>query len=199
MRSGYRDAEALARRDVRGRVAAADIRGPARRDTAVRPLRATQTELEQPVLAGRDATTGRLGGHERLEVHDVEQRGFDKLTDRQRAGHADERLSREDDRALTHRIDVAREPQPGKHREEVDCEQRTPVSTDLLGEKRYVGVGESPAREPLERLLDAGSNGETAVERVLAIRQVEAALGLGPARGEVRLSHRQLVEIGEHR
>ena len=81
-------------------VAAADVGGPRGRDAAVDALGPPQAELDHLVALGGQADARGLGGDERLEVDEVQERRLEQLALEQRPLHADQRLVGEDDRAF---------------------------------------------------------------------------------------------------
>ena len=91
---------------------------------AVEALRPAQAELDDRVAACREPQPRRLRGDQRLEVDEVEQRGLDELGVQDRPAHADERLVREHDRPLGHRVDVAGEAQLAEQPQEGVLEER---------------------------------------------------------------------------
>ena len=73
---------------------------------AVGTLGTTQAELGDGATIGRQHHARRLGGDERLETDDVEQRGLEQLTLQRRAGNTHHGLTRKDKLALGHGIDI---------------------------------------------------------------------------------------------
>ena len=201
VRAAHRDPVEPAGERVRGRVAAADVGGPARGEAAVDPLGAAQPELDHRLAARGEADAGRLRRDERLEVHDREERRLEEHARDDRAGDAHERLVREDDRALRHRVHV-------------DVELESPRarrgSRARRAARRRRRAARRGTRGPPRRSASCSTRSttcsspaatrEAAVERVLAERErrtqaSRAAMPLLP--GGVR--HRQLVEVGEQR
>ena len=131
---------------VRGRVAASDEGRARRRQPAVDALRAAQAEVEHLVAARGERHARGLRRDERLEVHEVEERGLHELGLQQRSAHAHERLVREDHGALGHGVHVAAQPDPAELVEEARVEERPGV---VARERREVGeVRRSPKRKP---------------------------------------------------
>ena len=138
-----RDAEQAARQHVRGRVAAAEVGGPRRRQPAVGALRPPQPELHDRRAAGGEHDVRRLGRRERRVVHEVEQGALEQLRLEQGTRHPQQRLVREDERALGHRVDVDPQPEVAQVVEERRLEQRPVVVADEALEVRELGGREA--------------------------------------------------------
>ena len=105
------------RGQVRGAGGTGDRRRPRRLHRRVGAVVAPRREVHQPLprrlsSAGRQRDPRRLGRHHRLEVDLVQQQRLQQLRLHPPGGDPHQRLAGEHDRALWHRVDVAREPKP---------------------------------------------------------------------------------------
>ena len=195
-RAGERQIEQAPGFDVRRRGASREARRARRQARGFQTVSAARSELgHHPARRRRDDARG-LAGDRRLEREDREQRRLDDLRLHHRRRHAHERLVREDDLALVHGPDVARETK---------CRQYLVKEPDGRGRERGHGaepgdlVGrEAQAFEVVERLGQAGRHQVAAARGQLAHEELERARGRVPGRLVAR-HHRQLVEVGGER
>ena len=197
VRAGDGEAMDFGGEDAGSAGAAADKGCAAGGQSAVNALRAAQAKLDDGVAAGGQADAGGFGGDERLEVEEVEQRGFEELRLKNGALDAQERFVRENNGAFGDRVHVAGETQIAQEAEEGRIEQRLAVSPWNRGEESEVGFGEMEVAEVFDGGGQAGGNGEPASEGGLAKREVEDSLFVGRARLPVGAGHGELVEVGE--
>ena len=92
---------------------------------AIGTLSATQAKLRNGTAVGRQHHARRLGGDERLEADDVEQRRLEHLALQRRAGHTHHGLARKDELALGHGVDVHVRTKIAQVVEECRLEHRT--------------------------------------------------------------------------
>ena len=125
-------------------------------------------------------------------VQDQQDIGLDKLRLDGGRTHRQDRLLREDGRTLRHGVDVAREAEALQIPQKALVEQLASAQIfDVLG-------GEVQILDILDDLLQTGRDGEAAVVRHVAVKDVKIAdLILHPA-DEVAVAHGQLVKIAEH-
>jgi hypothetical protein len=194
-----RDAEQLPGEDVRGGIAAAHPGGPGRGERAVDPLRTAQAELAHVVLPRREADARRLGGDERLEIDQVEQRGLQELAEDDGAGHPEHGLLREHDRPFRHGVDVAAEGEIPEGVQKALLEERGAVVALQAREVFEVTFGKVEALDVLDGELEPAGHGEPAAEGGLAEEEVERRLLPVRARLPVGVGHGELVEIREER
>ena len=199
MRMGSLDGNAIpaTRRHVRRPHATTDERRPARRETAVRPLRPPEPEIQHRFPARRLAHPGRLRRDQGLEVDRVQQRGLDEQAVRQRALDPDERRPREYHRPLRHGRDV--EPDRGlvEVAQKVLVEEWQTVVARQTAEIPQFVVGESDRREVIERGLQTRRYREATAERCVPEVEVEDPLVVRATEPPVAVRHRQLVQVGE--
>ena len=116
----YRNAVAVSGFRIAGARATADIGRSRRQDPRLRAkMRATGSELDYGVTQGSPHDACRLGGNGRLKPDGRQQIGFDQLRFDQGRSDGQERLTGEERRALAHGKEIAGEPQPGEHIEEL--------------------------------------------------------------------------------
>lgn len=89
----------------RGR-AAGNVACASHGQAAVGTLGAAQAELSHGTTVRRQHHARRLGGDKRLEAHDVEQRGLEQLALQRGARDAHHGLTRKDELALGHGVDI---------------------------------------------------------------------------------------------
>ena len=193
MRAAHGDVVHLAGEHVARGHAPADDRRARAVDARVRSLRAAQAELEHAVALRRLHDAAGLGGDQRLMVDDVEQRRLHQLRLDHGRAHAHDGLGGEDDRALGHGVDVAREPEILQEVEEAL------VKRIQAAQVRDVLRGEVQAADVLDRLLQARGDRMRRLVALLAIEQVEHGDVLRHAVAPVAVHHRQFIQVGHHR
>ena len=147
-----------------------------------------RTELAYRTVC-RAAYSRSLCRHSHLVVHDAEHRCLQHLRFDQRTFHYDDRLVREYDLSLSHRIDVACE---------FHCGQVISVVLVFLAGKEpveEVRVHVSEVADHLKYLVDAADHSPVVVFRGLSVEQVEHSVLVLHAAVIKRLSHRVLVLV----
>src|SRR5215510_15492906 len=104
-----REAEHLARLDVRRAPAAADEGRASRIDPRAEAMSAPRPEFDYSVALRRLDDTGGLGRYQSLKIDRREQIGLDDLSLDQRRGHPQQRLPRKGQRPFRHRPDLPAE------------------------------------------------------------------------------------------
>ena len=197
MRSRSGDTVALGRQNVRCRAAAAHIGRPRRREGPVGALGPPETELRHRTPLCRKAHAGSLGRHERLKVHQVQQRGLDELAVDDRARHPHHGLARKRQVSFAQGIYRDTGPPLGQPVKEVGRKQRTapwgfeaPQVGDVLG----------TVTEPLDQrgeLAGSTHHGKPTPTGVLSKKGGEARLHVREAAAPIALGHRDFVEVGQ--
>ena len=149
-------------------------------------------------LCGSDHAR-RLGGYKRLEADGVEQRGLEQLAFKGGAGHAHHGLARKHEVTLGHSVDIdvsAKFPQV--------LEERTVEHAPACrrGKRRQVIdvlVGEAQVLHQIGQVGRAAHHGIGASKGLVTIKRGKAIALLELAVFPQALSHRELVEVGEHR
>ena len=197
----HRDAVAHPRQDVGRGPDPAHEGGPGRGQRPVGTLRAAQPELQHLVAVRRQTHARRLRGHEALEVEQVEQVRFQKLSLPERPAHAQDRLAGKDGRALRHGVHVAGErPRPaGQRADKPVVEEGLAVVAAQGAQVGQLLRGVAPARQQVHRLAQARRHREPAPEGRLPEKQVKRRLALRQTGPPVSASHRQLVEVRQQR
>lgn len=123
-----------------------------------------------------------------MEVHQVENPRFEELGFRQRRGHAQQRLVREQDRALRQSVHVAREPELRKSvgKGGLEMAARSDPVEFLLAEAHTL--------DEVERLLQPSGDQEISLRRELAHEKLKHRR-VGHAAFVIRLQHGELVEV----
>ena len=168
----------------------------------MKPSSASQPELGHRTPLGRLAHPCRLGGYERLEVHDVEQRCFQQLTFHDRTHDAHQGLVREHRGALFHAVDIRPQAQRAQMLEERGFEQRTASGSLQRSQIGDILFGEAIVLHQLGQLRHAASDSVSAFEGVIAEVHDETGfldLAAHPLALPVALGHGDLVQIGEQR
>ena len=179
VRASDRNPEQLAGQHVRGRITAADIRGPAGCQTAVDALGAAQAELQDGFSAGRQADPSGFGRDQRLEVDQVEQRRLDKLALHQWSLDADQRLGWKNQRAFRDGIDLTTELHGLQGVKKRPVEQRFAVSTAHLGQKGRVVRIEPKMAQKIHHVFKAAGDAEASPKWIVAEEEIENGLPLG--------------------
>ena len=166
--------------------------------TAIGTLGAAQAELGDGATIGRQHHARRLGGDERLEADDVEQRGLEQLALQRRAGDAHHGLARKNKLALGHGVDVHVRAEVAQVVEELGLEHRATGRglkrrevVDVLGRKAQV-------LDQLGQLRGAAHDGVGAAKGMVAVKRRKTTLLVGLAALPQALGHSELVQIGEH-
>jgi hypothetical protein len=141
--------------------------------------------------SGGEHEPRRLGRDRSLEVDLVQQQRLDQLRLDAARGDAQQRLARERDRALGHRVDAAGEAEAG---EVVKERVRKPEAAQV---RKLVG-SETHLLDERQRGSDARDEQPVAVRRQIAREQLEHRR-LVHAAQEVAGRHRQLVLVHHHR
>ena len=199
MRAEHGDAVELAREDVRRGGAACDVGGAGHGETAVRTLCATQAEVGDRTSLGGADDAGGLGGDERLEVDEVQQRGLEELAVDDGTLDADHGLAREGDVALGDCPHVDMHAEVAQVIEESLLEHGAAAGCLEGGEVRDVLVVEAEVLDELGHLADAACNREAAPEGVVAEEGVEVGLRIHHAGLPEALGHGELIEVGVQR
>ena len=165
---------------------------------AVGTLSAAQAELCHRATIGRQHHARRLGGNERLEADDIEQRGLEQLALQRRTGHTHHGLARKDELALGHGIDVHVRAEVAQVVEELGLEHRAAGRSrkrrevvDVLGRKAQV-------LDQLGQLGGTAHDGIRAAKGMVAVKRGKTTLLIGFAALPQALGHSELVQIGEH-
>ena len=106
MRAKDGNAVAAPGKHVRRRRAARHVARARNSQAAIGTLGTAQAKLGDGATISRQYHARRLGGDERLEADDVEQRGLEQLALQRRAGDAHHGLARKDELALGHGVNV---------------------------------------------------------------------------------------------
>ena len=166
--------------------------------TAIGTLGAAQAELGDGATIGRQHHAHRLGGDERLEADDIEQRGLEQLALQRRAGHTHHGLARKDELALGHGIDVHVRTEVAQVIEELGLEHRATGRglkrrevVDVLGRKAQV-------LDQLGQLGGTAHDGVRAAKGVVTVKRSKTTLLIGLTALPQALGHSELVQIGEH-
>ena len=158
---------------------------------SVRSLGAAEAELEQGLVLPRGQAEARgVGGDEGRVVREVEEGGLEELADAEGPLEADEGRAREDDAPLRDGVEAdgggVEVLEPGE-------EARLGVGEGPhLAEVLDVGGGEPVVLDVLQALLEAGEDGELALERVLAEEEVEDARLFVEVRLPVRVAWKRV-------
>ena len=198
VRARHGDVEQLARQHVRRGSAPAHDGRTAGPQTAARALRAPQAELRHGSLR-RQAHARSLRGDQRLEVHAVQKRRLDELAIHDGAGHAHQRLVREHDGALEHRVDVHTQLEGTQVVEELRLEQLAAAGRVERAQVGHVLVRERELVHEVGQLRHAARDGVAALERVVAKVHVEAGLRVALAGLPIALRHGELVQVSQQR
>ena len=172
--------------------AAADERGSRAGDGAHDALRAARAELKHGAALGCAADAARLCGDQALVVELEQHIGLQQLRLNSRGADGDDRLHREDGRALGDRPDIAREFEITQIVKEALAEDtaRAQVGNVLLAEVQLLDI--------VDYLLQPRGDGVPAAVGDIAVENVKVADAVLHAVGKVAVAHSQLVEIAEH-
>ena len=172
--------------------AAADERSPRAGDSARDALRAARAELEHGAALCRAADAARLRGDQALVVELKQHIGLQQLRLDSRGADGDDRLHREDGRALWYRPDIACEFEITQIVKEALAEDpaRAQVGDVLLVKVQLLNI--------VDYLLQPRSNSVAAAVGNVAVENVEVADAVLHTVGKVAVAHSQLVEIAEH-
>ena len=197
-------------RHIRGPAEPGHGGGPGDLHRRVHPVIPPGGEVDHglSLAVGGEHDPSRLGGDHRLEVDLVQQQGLEQLRLDQRRGHADERLVREPDRPLRHRVDVAAEAESLEVAQELVVEAERSQVLDLGRPEAHLGdhpqrraepAGDQPVamgRQPADEELEDGT--VVAAEAVVAGRHRD----LVPVDQQRRLGRREqpgIVDVGHGR
>ena len=173
-------------------MAAADVGRACAQNRALCALRSAGAEFQhRPALRGADDAVC-LGSDQALVVEDEQDIRLDEL--RLDGGCADgqDRLAREDRRALRHGEDVAREAEIAQVGEEVLVKDAAAAQVgDVL-------FGKMQVADVVDHLLQPCRDGEAAAVGDVAVKDVEIADAVTHPVAEIAVAHRQLVEVAEH-
>ena len=125
-------------------------------------------------------------------VESQQQESFNQLRLNGRCAHGENRLLRENRRALRHRPDVSREAEAFQIVQEILAENAARAKI------RDVVFAEMQVLDILDRLLQTRRDGKAALVRHLAEEQIEIGDLVLHAAAEVAVCHGQLIKVAEH-
>ena len=125
-------------------------------------------------------------------VDDEQDIGLDELRLNGGRAHRQDRLTREDRRALRHGVNIAREVKIMQVGQKFLAEE---LPAAQIGD---VAVGEMQILDVFDHLLQTGCDGKAAAVRNVSVKHVEIADAVAHLAGEEPVSHRQLIEVAEH-
>ena len=199
MRAKDGNAVDLASKEVRGGACAGYVGCASHRETTVGSLGAPQAKVGDRMALCRANHARGLGGHEGLEVHEVEQGGLDELAVDEGALHAHHGLARKDHVALGHGMNREVEVVVAQVLEEGGLEHGAAARCGNAGEILDVLVVEDEVLDEVWNLAHAAGDGIAAAKGVLAEERVERCLRVHEARLPEALGHGELVEVGVER
>ncbi len=190
--------------DIAGGVGTSDQRCP---PAGVRPDVGTtpQAELEHGTPVGGLGDPRRFGGHQRLIVEMIEQRGLEDLNDRQRPLDDGDRSMGVNHATLGDRPDRHGREVPGllEPSKEALVEPRSSVDILLAAQQSQVLIGDPGRFDPVEQPPETGGHRipclMAPVVGVLTEEVVEQRRAFVETLLPVHLRHRQLVLVGEQK
>ena len=189
MGAAHGDIKHLSAEHVRSAHATRDDCGARAVNRGVRSLRSPAAELHHAVALCRTHNACGLGRDETLVVDDVQNRGLDKLRLHNRSNHLDQRLARENDRALGNRVDVTGEAEVPQVVEEGGFEHtETFEICNLILRKVQVF-------DIVNYLLEPGANRVAVAFRVGAVKHVEDDSLIDILVFKIALHHRELIQV----
>ena len=189
MGAAHGDVKHLSAEHVRSAHATRDDCGARAVNRRVRSLRSPAAELHHAVALRRAHNACGLGRDETLVVDDVQNRGLDKLRLHNRGNHLDQRLARENDRALGNRVDVTGEAEVPQVVEEGGFEHtETFEICNLILRKVQVF-------DIVNYLLEPGANRVAVAFRVGAVKHVEDYSLIDILVFKIALHHRELIQV----
>ena len=172
--------------------AAADICGTRAINGAVKALCTAGAELHNrsAVRSAHDAVCLRCD--EALVVDGQQNHGLHKLCLNDRAAHGDDRLTREDRRALRHSPNIA-----GKL-EVLQIIEKLFAKNVLGAQVIDILLRERKLTQVIDELLHACHNGKSAAVRHFAEKHIKVADGILKTVGKIAVCHSDLIEIRQH-
>ena len=146
-------------------------------------------------MSDGQAVSGGVGGHQRGVVHQHQHRRLQQLADAQGTFDADQRNARDHDAALVHRVDLH---VATVQRSQISPESFVP-SGELSSQDANVVRAEVVALSETKHFLQSGEDGELPREWMLAEEQIEHAELVLTLRLPVRVRHRDLIQVSQHR
>ena len=197
VRAQHGDAEQAAGEDVGRGAAAAQVGCPAGRQGPVDSLGAAEAEFQHRLAVCRQINAGRLGGHERLEVDDVQSAvssswAWTSGPVTRKSGSWGKTIVPSGMACTSHSRRIsARYSRNGR------LEERLLVVSSQGGQIGQVFGVESQSLQKLDGRGQAGGNRETAAEGIASEEEVKHRFLLAAARLPVGVAHRELVEVRE--
>ena len=173
-------------------VAAADVGSARAEDSSLRALRPAGAELQHAAALRRADDAVGLCGNEALVVQRKQNIRFNELRLDGRGADRQDRLAREDRRALRHGVDIAREV------EILQIVQEALVKDAAAAEIGEVVLRKMQIADILDHLLQTCRNGKAAAVRNIAEEDVKIADLVRLPVHKVAVAHGQLVKIAEH-
>ena len=196
MGAGHGDVEHEARLHVGGGGAAANHRSAAGPHAAGSALGTAQAELGHGGLGGQ-AHPGGLGGDEGLEVHAVQQGGFQHLAVHDAAHHPHQGLPGKHDGAFDDGVNVHIKMEGAQMLQELGLEELAAGGRRKRGQVGQVLFREVEVPHDVGQLRHAAGHRVAALEGVVAEEHVEAGLGFGFTGLPIALRHGEFVEVGQ--
>ena len=166
--------------------------------TAIGTLGAAQAKLGDGTAVRRQHHTCRLGGDERLEADDVEQRRLEQLALQRRTGDAHHGLARKDELTLGHGVNVHVRAKVAQVVEECGFKHRTAGGSLKRGEVLDILGRKAQILDELGELGGAAHDGVRAAKRMVTVKRRKTTLLIGFTALPKALGHSELVQIGEH-
>ena len=165
---------------------------------AIGTLGTAKAKLGDGATIGGQHHARRLGGDERLEADDVEQRGLEQLALQRRAGDAHHGLARKDELALKHGVDIHVRTEVAQVVEECRLKHRAAGRSLERGEIVDVLGRKAQVLDKLGQLGGATHDGIRAAKGMVAVKRRKTTLLIGLAALPQALGHSEFVQIGEH-
>ena len=200
VRVGAKDGDAVTApgKHVRCGRAAGNVARTGDGQTAIGTLGTAQAKLGDGTAIRRQYHACRLGGDERLEADDVEQRRLEQLALQSRTGDAHHGLARKNKLALGHGVNVHVSAEVAQVVEECGFKHRTAGGSLKRGEVLDILGRKAQILDELGKLGGAAHDGVRATKRMVAVKRRKTTLLIGFAAHPQALGHSELVQIGEH-
>ena len=200
VRVGAKDGDAVTApgKHVRRGRAAGNVARAGDGQTAIGTLGAAQAKLGDRTAIRRQHHACRLGGDERLEADDVEQRRLEQLALQRRTGDAHHGLARKNKLALGHGVNVHVRVEVAQIVEECGFKHRTAGGSLKRGEVLDVLRRKAQILDQLGELGGTAHDGVRAAKRMVTVKRGKTTLLIGLAALPQALGHSELVQIGEH-